>query len=215
MFFNFALEKFRPCVHRWQIVERHFNKIWNDSIGPPRISKFVHFQCPPKMFKNPQTNVTWGSDYRWDLNWETRFIDHFNTWLVTTFNCSAIANLHTLQTTTANAKPSQSVTVSTRHSLVTTSNSGDSSASELTLLPAGSQLHRLSSLHRLPYNWLTSKLVWIITSLQGPHTKHCFQQFLYCCTWNRCCGNLLCSRYLVTDLYTTIIFCLFLENHSS
>jgi hypothetical protein len=36
------------------------------------------------------------------------FIDHFNTRLVTTFNYSAIANLHTLKTTTAHAKSFQS-----------------------------------------------------------------------------------------------------------
>jgi hypothetical protein len=42
--------------------------------------------------------------------------------------------------------------VFTSCSLVTASNSGDSSASMLTLLPAGSQLQQLSSLHRLPYD---------------------------------------------------------------
>jgi hypothetical protein len=39
---------------------------------------------------------------------ENGFIDHFNTWLVTTPNYSAIANLHTLQITTAHAKCFQS-----------------------------------------------------------------------------------------------------------
>jgi hypothetical protein len=36
------------------------------------------------------------------------FIDHFSTRLVTTFNYSAIANLHTLQITIVHAKYSQS-----------------------------------------------------------------------------------------------------------
>jgi hypothetical protein len=36
------------------------------------------------------------------------FIDHFNTRLVTTLTYSAIADLHTLQITTAHAKPFQS-----------------------------------------------------------------------------------------------------------
>jgi hypothetical protein len=34
-----------------------------------------------------------------------RFIDHFNTRLVTTLNYSAIADLHTLQMTAAHTKP--------------------------------------------------------------------------------------------------------------
>jgi hypothetical protein len=37
----------------------------------------------------------------------TVFIDHFNTWLVTTLNYSAIAHLHTLQITTAPPKSVQ------------------------------------------------------------------------------------------------------------
>jgi hypothetical protein len=44
---------------------------------------------------------------------EVEFIDHFDTQLVTTFNYSAVANLHTLQITTADAKSFQSATSST------------------------------------------------------------------------------------------------------
>jgi hypothetical protein len=48
------------------------------------------------------------SDYRLDwIGLEVGFIDHLQ--IVTTGNCNTIANLHTLQITTAHAKPSQSV----------------------------------------------------------------------------------------------------------
>jgi hypothetical protein len=37
------------------------------------------------------------------------------------------------------------------------------------------------------------------------HSKHRFQQFLYCCMLIRCCGNLfVCDRYLVMGLHITI-----------
>jgi hypothetical protein len=68
------------------------------------------------------------------------FIDHFNTRLVTTLNYNAIADPHTLQISTAHAKSSVCF-VFTSGSLVTATNSRDSSASALTSLPAGSQLH--------------------------------------------------------------------------
>jgi hypothetical protein len=71
------------------------------------------------------------------------FIEHFNALLVTTLNYSAIANLYTLQTTTAHAKSLQSAFIS--RFLVTDHNNGDSSTAPTK-----------SSLHRLPYNWLLS-----------------------------------------------------------
>jgi hypothetical protein len=52
--------------------------------------------------------VTCMSDYRWGFGLEIGFIGHFNTRLVTTINYSAIADLHTLQITTAHAKSFQS-----------------------------------------------------------------------------------------------------------
>jgi hypothetical protein len=81
-------------------------------------------------------------NYRRDLRLEIKFTAHFNTRLVTTLNYSAIADLHTLQITTAYVKSFYSVFTS--RSLVTATNSEDSSASAFTSLPAGSQLHRLS-----------------------------------------------------------------------
>jgi hypothetical protein len=61
------------------------------------------------------------------------FIDNFR--IVITSNCNAIANLHNLPITTANAKPSQSVFTS--RFPVTDLNNGDSSASVLALILSG------------------------------------------------------------------------------
>jgi hypothetical protein len=51
--------------------------------------------------------VTCMSDYQRGFGLEIKFIDHFNTRLVTTLNYSAIANLHILQITTAHSTPFQ------------------------------------------------------------------------------------------------------------
>jgi hypothetical protein len=67
------------------------------------------------------------------------FIDHFNTQLVTTINYNGITDLHTLQITTAHAKSIQSAFSSCFP--VTGLNNGDSSASVLTSLSTGAQLH--------------------------------------------------------------------------
>jgi putative intracellular protease/amidase len=64
------------------------------------------------------------------------FIDHFNIRLVAAFKCSAISVLRTLQITTAYAKSFQSAVI-TSGSLVTASNSGDSTAFMPTLLLSG------------------------------------------------------------------------------
>jgi hypothetical protein len=71
----------------------------------------------------------------------TGFIGHFNTRLVKTLNYSAIADLHTLQITTAHAKSFPVCSVFTRRFPVTASNSGHSSTASIK-----------PSLHRLPYN---------------------------------------------------------------
>jgi hypothetical protein len=52
--------------------------------------------------------VTCSSDSRRDFGLEVGFINHFNTRLVITINYSAIADIHTLQITTAHAKSLQS-----------------------------------------------------------------------------------------------------------
>jgi hypothetical protein len=91
---------------------------------------------------------TFMGDCRPGFGLEILFIDHLQ--IVTTSNYIAITNFHTLQITTAHAKSFQSLVTS--RSLVTASNSGDSSASALTSLPAGSQLYRISLLlrHSIP-----------------------------------------------------------------
>jgi hypothetical protein len=48
------------------------------------------------------------SDYWRDFDLDIGFIDHFNIWIVTTLNYSAITDLHTLQVTTAHIKSFQS-----------------------------------------------------------------------------------------------------------
>jgi hypothetical protein len=65
---------------------------------------------------------------------EIGFIDHLQ--IKTTSNYNIIANLHTLQITVAQAKPSQSAFTS-RFLVTDLSNSGDSSASVLMLLLSG------------------------------------------------------------------------------
>jgi hypothetical protein len=52
--------------------------------------------------------VTCISDSRLAFGLEIGFVDHFNLRIVTTLNYSAIADLHTLQITTAHAKCFQS-----------------------------------------------------------------------------------------------------------
>jgi hypothetical protein len=101
---------------------------------------------------------------------EIGFIDHVNTGLVTTLNYSTIANLHTLQITKAHAKSFEACSVFTSRSLVKASNNGDSSTK--------------SSLHRLAYNSLTSKLFSVTTSRHGPSRKHRSSVVLQSFPWN-------------------------------
>jgi hypothetical protein len=58
---------------------------------------------------------------------DIEFIDHLYTPLGTTGNYNTITNLYILQITTALAKPLPACCVLTSRSLVTASNSGDSS----------------------------------------------------------------------------------------
>jgi hypothetical protein len=70
------------------------------------------------------------------------FIGHFNTRLVSTFSNSAIADIHTLQITRAHTKCFPACSVFSSRFPVTASNSGNFSASALTLFLAG---HRLTT----------------------------------------------------------------------
>jgi hypothetical protein len=118
---------------------------------------------------NPETlynTITCMSDYRRGSGLKIGFTDHFNTLLMAIFNYSSIPDLHTLQIPTAHAKSIQSA-VFTSRSLVTVSNSGDSSACAPTLLPAGSQQHRQCLLFTalLQLNWLVKVKVKVTLRL--------------------------------------------------
>jgi hypothetical protein len=133
---------------------------------------------------------TWRSNYRRGFG----FIDHFNTRLVTTFHYSAIANLHTLQITTARATSFESAFTS--RFPVTDLNNGDSSTAQTK-----------SSLHRLPYdwlcyNWLASKLVSVITSRLRPTENTALLLLLKWFPWERIC---LRRRYPVTAAYISLL----------
>jgi hypothetical protein len=71
------------------------------------------------------------SDYRRGFELDIGFTDHFYTLLGITNNYDATADLDNSQITTAPAKPFPSCCDYTNHSLVTASNSGDSSATGL------------------------------------------------------------------------------------
>jgi hypothetical protein len=94
---------------------------------------------------HPTFNIMQGivmcmSDHRRGCGLDIGFIDQFNTRPVTSLNYSTIVHFHTLQIATAHDKSFQSA-VFTSRSLVTASNSGDSSTAPTK-----------SSLQRLPYN---------------------------------------------------------------
>jgi hypothetical protein len=111
-------------------------------IANPELVRFHCMYC----------HVVW-SDSRRGFELNIGFIDFFSTRLGTTSNYSAIANLHTLQITTAPAKPFPACCVFTSHSLVTDSNSGHSS-----------RAHALSE-RRLPssclFSWQTPVQNWL------------------------------------------------------
>jgi hypothetical protein len=70
------------------------------------------------------------------LDWIIGFISLIYSWLVTTSNYSATANLHTLLITTVPAKPFPACCVFTSRTLATASNSGHSSASRADVAPS-------------------------------------------------------------------------------
>jgi hypothetical protein len=74
--------------------------------------------------------VSYKSDCRWGLDWRMDLLPR------TTSNYRAIADLHTLQITTAQAKP-QSFIFFLSHCLVTVLSNGDTSVSMLMPLPTG------------------------------------------------------------------------------
>jgi hypothetical protein len=98
---------------------------------------------------------------------DTGFIDHLYTQRRTTSNYSAIANLHTLQITTAHAKSFPASCVFSSHSLATSYNSESSSA------PALMSTLNDSFLHRLPYRSdLVATVVFLATLRHGLRRQH-------------------------------------------
>jgi hypothetical protein len=84
---------------------------------------------------------------------DIKFIDHFNTPLVTTLNYNATANIHDSQITTApdNTFPACCIFIS--RSLATASNSEGSSASRAQVLSLQTPVNnRLGRSNFLPYN---------------------------------------------------------------
>jgi hypothetical protein len=139
------------------------------------------------------------SDYRGGFGLEIRFIGHFNTRLVITLNYSAIADFHTLQTTTVHVVFSVCC-VLTSLTLVTASNYGNSSSAPTK-----------SSLHKLPYNLRTTHSVTTLTNFQTRlgydileriEWKTPFIVVIQLCPWERVC---LRRRYSVTTAYTCLL----------
>jgi hypothetical protein len=125
--------------------------------------------------------VTIGGGFGLDIG----LIDHLRTQLGTTSNYSAVANVRTLQITTAHAKYYPTCYVSTGRFLVTASNSGDSSVSALKPSLNGGSLPTASSLHSIPYKTdFVAPVVLLITPRHGPPRQH--RAFSYA---NRFRGN--------------------------
>jgi hypothetical protein len=119
---------------------------------------------------------------------EIRFIDQLQR---VTSNCNNISNLHNLQVTTVGATSSVCC-VFTSRSLVTASNSGDSSASAFTSLLSEEYL----TTHCTELN---SKVVPLITPRHGPTENAALLLLLQSLPWENVC---LRRRYSVTAAYT-------------
>jgi hypothetical protein len=100
------------------------------------------------------------------------FIDLLYTRLRTRTNYSAIANLHNSQITIAFTNPFPVCYLFNSCSLITASNSGNSSASVLKSSLNGCFLPTDSFLHSLPYRTdLVAPIVFLITPRHGPSRK--------------------------------------------
>jgi hypothetical protein len=106
------------------------------------------------------------SDCRRGFGFEIEFIDHLQAITTITITLSLISTLYkSLQHTLSFPV----CCVFTSRSLITASNSGDSSASALTSFLS---LLFTDFVTTLCYNCLTSKLVSVMTSRHGPCRKH-------------------------------------------
>jgi hypothetical protein len=171
-------------------------------------------------------------DYRrYGLDFE--FIDTLYTPLGTTGSYRAIANLHTLQFTTAPAKPFPACCVLTSRSLATASNRGHSSASRVQFLlsqpPVQKSCQSLNPKCQLPIaNNLSSNLLQSLLSYQLSRpggaryiVSGWTQQktpFFYCCMYVRFRGSVFTARCqetifcwltycIATTVHATLIYC--------
>jgi hypothetical protein len=87
-------------------------------------------------------------------------------------------------------------------------NNADSCVSVLTLLLSG----------EYPTTERLLQIVLVITSWHRPHRKRNFQQFLYCCAWTGCHGNLCvsqalrgnrCTRYSIASISEAVAVTLY------
>jgi hypothetical protein len=92
-----------------------------------------------------------------------------------------------------------------RRSLVTASNSGDSSASRAQVLSSQPSVQNSALNWLLTANW-AAPIVFLITTLHGSSRKHCFQQWLYCCVSIRCHGNVLTDPLPRNGLHNTAVY---------
>jgi hypothetical protein len=90
-----------PLAHRWHIQDVHGSNPSRKPTVLPKIVMILHSSLPYIL------SCAWVTRRGFGL--QIGFIDHFNTRLVTTLNYSTIADVHSLQITTAHAKSFQSV----------------------------------------------------------------------------------------------------------
>jgi hypothetical protein len=108
---------------------------------------------------------------------ESDLVTTYTTWLVTTSNYSATADLHNSQITTASAKPFPACCVFTIRSLATASNSGDSSASRAQVLPSPTPVQ-----NHPPAVPSGTRITLLITFRHEPHENyrfHCYSPTIH------------------------------------
>jgi hypothetical protein len=138
------------------------------------------------------------SDCRWEFGLDIGFIDHLHPWLRTTSNNSTAVNLNS-QITTAPTQSFPACCVFTSCSLVTASNSGDSSVFHTPVLsewwlPSNSFLHR----HLYRPDLITPHF-FVITSQYGLHRQHHSHMLIFSvrmCLWCHSLGAAFCSCLL-------------------
>jgi hypothetical protein len=126
-------------------------------------------------------------------------------------NYSAIANLHSLQITTAHAKSSPACCVFTSRSLVTASNTEGSLASVLKSSLREGSVPTDSFVHRLPYRTeLVATVVFLISLRHGPRRQHTVHSHMLTVSAEMC----LPSRSLAAAVYFCLlrILCLATDN---